>query len=498
MTEKAYEVVAPRRARPLPGRRRGPALASRPPTARDHRLRHERVHGRARARSASSRSTTSEDGHEELYFVASGRATFVLGDEEIDAPAGTFIHAEPGTKRGAVATEPNTTVLAIGAKPGVPHEISAWEEIFVVFGLYRSGDEAGAREHMAEGPGRASGRLAGALQRGLPRGADEESRWRDRASAARDRARPEGEGVRGRTTRTSTGCATTRSSRRERDRERQRARAHGSAADRRGRWCGRTSTSSRSASTHISPRSRGSELIEDHDELGERAGRHEELYFVSSGRATFTVNGDEIDAPAGTFVFVRDPAAKRTAIAEEAGTTIVIVGGKPGEAFSPSPWERNAEGLVHFANEDYDKAAETYEQFLAETPRRRGLPLQPRLCREPPGRKDAALKHLRQCGRDRRAVQGERRSRTPTSTRSATTRSSQRSPGRRTPPARARSAGTGSASGRATSMTAPKPSPINESTRSWSPTASANALCACSPPNGTSSSFVAAPASTSP
>jgi quercetin dioxygenase-like cupin family protein len=65
-----------------------------------------------------------KDGHEELYFVASGRATFVLGDEEIDAPAGTFVHAEPGTKRGAVATEPNTTVLAIGAKPGVPHEIS--------------------------------------------------------------------------------------------------------------------------------------------------------------------------------------------------------------------------------------------------------------------------------------------------------------------------------------------------------------------------------------
>ena len=43
----------------------------------------------------------------------------------------------------------------------------------------------------------------------------------------------------------------------------------------------------------------GVRIIEDHDELGERAGRHEELYFVSSGRATFTVNGDEIDAPDG-------------------------------------------------------------------------------------------------------------------------------------------------------------------------------------------------------
>jgi quercetin dioxygenase-like cupin family protein len=89
-----------------------------------------------------------EGGHEELYFVASGRATFVLGDEEIDAPAGTFVHAEPGTKRGAVATEPNTTVLAIGAKPGVPHEISAWEEIFVAFGHYRKGNEDKAREHL--------------------------------------------------------------------------------------------------------------------------------------------------------------------------------------------------------------------------------------------------------------------------------------------------------------------------------------------------------------
>ena len=91
---------------------------------------------------------SEQDGHEELYFVASGRARFVLGDEEIDAPAGTFVHAEPGTKRGAVAAEPNTTVVAFGAKPGVPHEISKWEEIFVVFGMYRSGDKTGAREQM--------------------------------------------------------------------------------------------------------------------------------------------------------------------------------------------------------------------------------------------------------------------------------------------------------------------------------------------------------------
>jgi tetratricopeptide (TPR) repeat protein len=140
----------------------------------------------------------------------------------------------------------------------------------------------------------------------------------------------------------------------------------------------------------------GVELVGEHDELGERSGKHEELYFVSKGRAKFTVNGEDIDAPAGTFVFVRDLAAKRKAVAEESGTTILIAGGKPGEAFSPSPWERNAEGLVHFANEDYDKAAETYERFLDETPGDAGLLYNLACAESRLGRKEAALRHLRQ------------------------------------------------------------------------------------------------------
>jgi quercetin dioxygenase-like cupin family protein len=85
---------------------------------------------------------SEQDGHEELYFVASGRAMFTLDDEEHDAPAGTFVFCRPGTKRGAIAAEPGTTVVAFGAKPGVPHEISKWEEIFAAFGHLRNGDEA--------------------------------------------------------------------------------------------------------------------------------------------------------------------------------------------------------------------------------------------------------------------------------------------------------------------------------------------------------------------
>ena len=98
-----------------------------------------------------------QGGHEELYFVAAGHATFTLGDEEVDAPAGTFVFAAPGTKRGAHATEPGTTILALGAKPGVPHEISKWEPIFAAFGHLRNGDEAAGRKELeaalAEHPG---------------------------------------------------------------------------------------------------------------------------------------------------------------------------------------------------------------------------------------------------------------------------------------------------------------------------------------------------------
>jgi tetratricopeptide (TPR) repeat protein len=100
----------------------------------------------------------------------------------------------------------------------------------------------------------------------------------------------------------------------------------------------------------------GSDVIVEHDEAGERARRHEELYLVVQGRATFTVDGEKLDAPAGTFVFVRDPAAKRGAVAEEEQTTILVVGGGPGQVYTPPDWERSAPALAYFATEEYDKA----------------------------------------------------------------------------------------------------------------------------------------------
>jgi tetratricopeptide (TPR) repeat protein len=84
-------------------------------------------------------------GHQELYVVLAGRATFTLDGDEIDAPAGTLVYCQPETLRGAIAAEDGTTVLGIGAKPGVVFEPSAWEESFAGTGYAKLGQLDKAR-----------------------------------------------------------------------------------------------------------------------------------------------------------------------------------------------------------------------------------------------------------------------------------------------------------------------------------------------------------------
>ena len=83
----------------------------------------------------------------------------------------------------------------------------------------------------------------------------------------------------------------------------------------------------------------GDVLTHDHTEFSDAGTRHEELFLIVSGHATYRVEGEEIDAPAGTFLYVPDPATVRGAVAREAGTSMLIVGAEPGAAFSPSGWD---------------------------------------------------------------------------------------------------------------------------------------------------------------
>ena len=78
-------------------------------------------------------------------------------------------------------------------------------------------------------------------------------------------------------------------------------------------------------------------LIPEHEE-GE--GGPPELYWVVSGHATFTVAGDEVDAPAGTFVWITDPLAARGGRATEPGTLCMSVSGAaPGQVYVASGWD---------------------------------------------------------------------------------------------------------------------------------------------------------------
>ncbi len=88
----------------------------------------------------------------------------------------------------------------------------------------------------------------------------------------------------------------------------------------------------------------GDEMVEPHHEADDEVNRtdgHEELFAVMSGHAVFTVDGNTVDAPAGTLVFVRDPSLIRSARATIDGTAILAIGARPGVPYEISRWERD-------------------------------------------------------------------------------------------------------------------------------------------------------------
>jgi len=136
----------------------------------------------------------------------------------------------------------------------------------------------------------------------------------------------------------------------------------------------------------------GDLVVEEHTE---QQLRHEEVYVVVSGRATFTLDGETVDAPAGTLVFVRDPAVRRGARAAEPRTTVIAVGGKPGEPYTASAWEWYFFTERFRAAGEWDAGVADLEQGLDEFPDHPGM-LYSLACYEAlAGRREAALAHLR-------------------------------------------------------------------------------------------------------
>ena len=137
-------------------------------------------------------------------------------------------------------------------------------------------------------------------------------------------------------------------------------------------------------------REAGDRIINEHDEEGE----DEELYFVQSGRARFELDGEGVDAPAGTFVFAH-PGVKRTAFAEEPETTILAVGATPGQVYEPDGWELWAPFGRLYQEGRYAEAADEARSVADAHPEYPALLYNVACCESLAGRKADAIEHLR-------------------------------------------------------------------------------------------------------
>jgi tetratricopeptide (TPR) repeat protein len=140
----------------------------------------------------------------------------------------------------------------------------------------------------------------------------------------------------------------------------------------------------------------GELVVEEHDETGAGAGHHEELYVVVAGRATFTVDGETLDAPRGTLVFLEDPRERRAARALEDGTTILAVGGTRGESFRVSPWEFSFAAAPAWKAKRYDEVEALLREGLELYPGNASLLYDFACLAALQGRKDEAFERLRQ------------------------------------------------------------------------------------------------------
>jgi hypothetical protein len=134
----------------------------------------------------------------------------------------------------------------------------------------------------------------------------------------------------------------------------------------------------------------GDEVVEEHDET--RLG-HEEIYVVLAGRATFTVAGEQVDAPAGTIVYLDDPVQQRAAVAAEAGTTVLAVGGVPG-GHDVSAWEYFFPAFPHMRAGEFDRAEALIREGLEAKPNHPALLYHLACAEARQGRTDDALEQL--------------------------------------------------------------------------------------------------------
>jgi hypothetical protein len=137
----------------------------------------------------------------------------------------------------------------------------------------------------------------------------------------------------------------------------------------------------------------GDPLIEPHDERSPGAGGHEELYVVLTGAADFVVGEETLAAPAGTLLRI-DVGEPRSATAAADDTTVLVVGGRPGAALPPSPFEYWYAAQPAYDAGDYERALEIASEGLEHHPRHGSLNYQLACYEALAGRPEAAAGRL--------------------------------------------------------------------------------------------------------
>jgi tetratricopeptide (TPR) repeat protein len=139
-------------------------------------------------------------------------------------------------------------------------------------------------------------------------------------------------------------------------------------------------------------RAAGDVVIDEHDEGDPTAD--EELFVVLRGHAVFELDGDRVDAPAGTFVFA-PPRMRRTALAEEFGTTIIAIEGTPGNGYEARGWELWAPLAPLYEAGEYAEVADRLGVLVDASPQYAMLFYNLACCESRSGRTTDALAHLR-------------------------------------------------------------------------------------------------------
>ncbi len=136
----------------------------------------------------------------------------------------------------------------------------------------------------------------------------------------------------------------------------------------------------------------GALVINEHDPGDPTADQ--ELFLVMRGHARFEIDGDGVDAPAGTFVFA-PPGATRRAYAEEAETVILLIEGTPGKGYEARGWELWAPLAPMYYAGRYAEVADALRAAVEAHPEYGMLFFNLACCESFMGRPSEAIVHLR-------------------------------------------------------------------------------------------------------